>query len=507
MKIECLRSHVKSGTNTYPIYIGFAKAEDIAKVAMAPAFTRETPNQQIADNITSQPVKDWQRPIDAERVNGIAETFDNTGGLMPNPVLLSNNAFYQGVKIAPKDVHSYATNTFEVDIDEDTPPDQKSLWILDGQHRIFGLSKSAQKDNLVPVVLLLSEAAGSYTSPGLAKIFAQVTTAAKKLDELHNEWLTYAFELERYSPAKDKEQRTKQAFSTVVELCRTPEWTGSANPFFNQVQFNETVPVNPSFGGFQFRCNVLSELLLRNYYLVSAAVPHRTPAEVAQEIARAYQALHQIVQNPSASVFFGAGPKQQSIVQEAFLVGVLARMLVNGSTADYQTLFQGLNFHQTNWDFSAWTKSLGAQQNSASKKIARNVFDAAMSTGTLPTGSTNIADHLRGNGAAVTVRCSRLTPANRPAKHGVVDYVAQRGSVGSQNIGATPNIRIVDKTTNVEEVVIRNKIRPLETFKDMLKTSGLTVTSDQNLPHPLTVQIVMQHYGGLSSEAEVEFNW
>jgi hypothetical protein len=506
MKIECLRSHVVSGGHTYPIYIGFAKAEDIAKVAMAPAVTRSTPNREIAENITSQPVKDWQRPIDLERVEGIASTFNNSGGLMPNPVLLSNNAFYQqGVTISPNNVHSYATNTFTVDIAEDTPPDQKSLWILDGQHRIFGLSKSAQKDNLVPVVLLLSQAAGSYTSPGLAKIFAQVTTAAKKLDELHNEWLTYAFELERYAVQRPNSQQTKQAFATVVELCRTPEWNGVANPFFNQVQFNETVSVSPSLGGFSFRCNVLSDLLLRSYYLVSAAIPHRTPAEVAQELARAYQALHQMVLNPAASVFFGASEKQQqTIMQEAFFVGVLARMLLHGSTADYATLFQGLNFHQTNWEFS-WTKSLGAQQNAASKKIARRVFDDALSTGALPTGSSNLADHLRGNGAAVTLRCSRLSPAGRPAKHGHSDYVAQRGSVGSQNVGVTPNIRIIDKTSNVEEVVVHDKSRPKDTYRAMQRSSGLTV--DDSLPKPLMVQIFMQHYGGLSSEAEVEFNW
>lgn len=303
MQIECLRSHVVSGGHTFPIYIGFAQAVDIARVAMAPAFTRQTPNQQIAENITSQPVRDWQRPIDEERVEVIAGTFNDTGGLMPNPVLLSNNAFYQGVTITPKTMHSYATGTFIVEIDENAPQDQLPLWILDGQHRIFGLSRSAQKDNLVPVVLLLSEVAGSYTSPGLAKIFAQVTTAAKKLDELHNEWLTYAFELERYAPERNNSQATKRAFSAVVELCRTPQWNGVANPFFNQIQFNESVPVTPSLGGFAFRCNGLSDILLRNYYAAPASIPHLAPANVARELARAYQALHQVVQNHAGSVF------------------------------------------------------------------------------------------------------------------------------------------------------------------------------------------------------------
>lgn len=504
MQIECLRTHVVSGGHIYPIYIGFAKAADIAKVAMAPAFTRQTANQQIAENITSQPVKDWQRPIDQERVAAIADTFDDTGGLMPNPVLLSNNAFYQGVKITPNNVHSYPTGTFTVDIDESTMSDQKSLWILDGQHRIFGLSQSAQKDNLVPVVLLLSEAAGSYTSPGLAKIFAQVTTAAKKLDELHNEWLTYAFELERYAPGRQNSAATKSAFSSVVELCRTPDWNGSANPFFNQIQFNESVMVSPSLGGFSFRCNVLSDILLRNYYAVPSSVPHLAPADVAREIARAYQALHKVVQNHATSVFFGTGDKQQTIMQEAFLAGVLSRMRLHGSTGDYPTLFQGLNFHQTNWEF-AWTKSLGAQQNSASKRIARGVFDDAISTGALPTGSANLADHLRGNGASVTLQCSRLTPAGRPAKQGQTEYVALRGSVGSHNVGTTPNIRILRKTSNVDEVVIHDKVTPKVLYREMLRASGLTINN--TLPRPLMVQIVMQHYGGLYSEAEVEFNW
>ena len=504
MQIECLRSHVVSGGHTYPIYIGFAKAEDIARVAMAPAFTRQTPNQQIAENITSQPVKDWQRPIDDDRVAGIASTFNNTGGLMPNPVLLANNAFFQGVTIVPRDVHTYATGTYIVDIPENAPKDQLPLWILDGQHRIFGLSKSAQRENQVPVVLLLSEAAGGYTSPGLAKIFAQVTTAAKKLDELHNEWLTYAFELERYAPERQTSQATKSSFASVVELCRTPEWNGVANPFFNRVQFNESVSTAPTLGGFGFRCNVLSDLLLRNYYGVPASVPHLPPSSVAQEIARAYQALHQSVQNSQSTVFFGSNDKQQSIMQEAFLVGVFARMLLHGSTADYQTLFQALNFHQTNWEFS-WTKSLGAQQNSASKKIARNVFDNALSTGALPVNSTNLADHLRGNGASVTMLCSRLTPAGRPAKQGQTEYVAQRGSVGSHNIGTTPNVRFGSKTSNVEEVAIHDRTTPRVQYREMLRATGLTM--NDKLPRPLMVQVVMQHYGGLYSEAEVEFNW
>ncbi|QNE18700.1 hypothetical protein F1D05_13260 [Kribbella qitaiheensis] len=270
MKIECLRAHVTSGGKTYPVYIGFASAEKIAQVAVAPAFALSTPNQQIAENLTSQPVRDWQRPISDERVAGIASTFNNSGGLMPNPVLLAKNAFATGIKITAKSIDGvpYQTGTYVIDVPEDaTNPTDRALWILDGQHRIAGLSASAQRDDPVPLVLLLDDGTASYSSPLLASLFAQVTTAAQKLDDLHNEWLTYAFRLGRYNPGRDGHDAAIKAFSSVVELCKTAQWvTVQANPFFNQIQFNEHVQVRPTHGGFDFKCTTLSDLLAKHYY-------------------------------------------------------------------------------------------------------------------------------------------------------------------------------------------------------------------------------------------------
>src|SRR4051794_10841999 len=132
MKIECLQQHVTSGGKTYPIYIGFASAQDIARVAVAPAFSRNTPNQQIAQNISQQPVRDWQRPLNTDRVSHIADTFDDTGGLMPNPVLLAKNAFASGISITPKMLPNapYATGTYEIEVaDNVSNPMDRPLWI------------------------------------------------------------------------------------------------------------------------------------------------------------------------------------------------------------------------------------------------------------------------------------------------------------------------------------------------------------------------------------------
>lgn len=504
MKIECLRTDVKTGNSNYPIYIGFARADDIARVSAAPSFTISTSNQQIAHNLTAQPVRDWQRPIDTIRVGKIAETFDNTGALMPNPVLLARNAFVNGgVTISPKSVQGFASGTYIVKIDEAAQAEeQRPLWILDGQHRISGLSQSLQADNTVPLVLLLNDAAGLYTSPMLANIFAQVTTAATKLDDLHNEWLTYAFKLGKYA----SNQHARHAFATVVELCRTSAWGAMVNPFFNEVLFNEHSSAAPAFGGFAFRCNQLSEIILRNYYNFPAQIPHLDPPELARELSASYTALHQTILNHNDSVYFGDAKKQQAIVQEAFLVGVLARTLANGPTASYPALLQGLNFQHTNWNFSLWTRSLSGKANTVSKKIAVNVFADAMASGSLPSGSNNLADHLRGNGAAVTLCCSALTPAGRPTKKGRSLYTAQRGSTGSHNVAATRHIRIDTATSNVGEVqVVDAHAKGRAIRYEEIERRGLKL--EPPVTRPLDIIFIMQHYGELYSQAEVQLNW
>ncbi|HEY8384222.1 MAG TPA: hypothetical protein VIL09_18935 [Microvirga sp.] len=503
MQIDCMRTEISSGGSTYPIYIGFARAKDIAAVSVAPAFTLTTPHQAIADNISSQPVREWQRPINNERVSEIATAFNDSGRLMPNPVLLAKNAFATGIKIAPKLIHNIPTGNYIVDIDESaTSPDQRPLWILDGQHRITGLSLSAQSDNPVPVVFLLDDPAGSYPSPLLASIFAQVTTAATKLDDLHNEWLTYAFELGRYAKSDD----ARKSFASVVELCRRASWNGLSNPFFNQIQFNMHASTSPAHGGFSFTCKELAELILKYYYAQPAQVKHLTPDLVALEIARAYTALYQSIQNHDSSVFFHSDKKKQHrIMQEAYLASILTRTLHHGSTPEYKQVLQDLRFPTTNWDFS-WHVTLSGPANSVSKRIALKVLSDAIVNRKLPANTQNLADYFRGNGAAVVITCSALGPAGRPIRSGRSEYTALRGSTGSHPVAKNPHLRITDTTSNVGEYqVVDAKRAGRQVEYDQMYRRGLLI--DNSIPRPLEVIIMMQHYGGLYSQAEVIFDY
>lgn len=428
---------------------------------------------------------------------------------MPNPVLLAKNAFTAGITIESSSIDGmpYHTGTYAIEIPEVAlHPADRPLWILDGQHRIAGLAASKQKKDPVPLVLLLDDGSGSYTSPLLASLFAQVTTAAHKLDDLHNEWLTYAFQLGRYSSSKNGYEAATKAFETVVELCRSPSWSaGTANPFFNQVQFNEHISVMPSLGGFSFKCNVLADILAKHYYALPSQQRQLEANRLAEEISRAYIALHTTITAHDSSVFFGVTQKAQTIMQEAFLIGILARISVHGPTSDYASVLQNLNFQNTNWDFS-WVRSLSGPANTASKKIARAIFEEVMPSGKLPANSTNLADYFKGNGASVQLVCSKLTPAGRPAQKNRLIYTALRGSTGSQPTATHPHVKIGDKTNNVGEaqVLQAHAVGKPKRYKEIEK-SGLVL--QEPYPKPLDLVIDMQHYGDNFSQAEVELNW
>ena len=201
-----------------------------------PQFKLTTPHQVIAGNASSTPVLDWQRPLDGERVLEISRIFNSSDEIMPNAVLLAvhNN---KDVTIRHESGDLW---TIEVDADKGKP-----VWILDGQHRIAGLSKAKSKDK-IPFVLLASHGASApYSQSTFAKIFAQVTTTAEGLHPLHDEWLTYAFRLGKYDVSSPKQaainKQHANAMAATVALCHE-RFLDTAqhlpNPFFDKIAFN-----------------------------------------------------------------------------------------------------------------------------------------------------------------------------------------------------------------------------------------------------------------------------
>ena len=194
---------------------------------------------------------------------------------MPNPVLLSANGDPDDRPVIGQETLNGETPTgiWTVSVPDGRAAGSKPLWILDGQHRINGLAGSAQKGDELPVVLLLNDDAGeSYRGSDFASLFAQVTTTAKKLDELHNAWLTFAYQLDEYADTFAGHAEHRAAMQTVCLLCERAKLdSDEPNPFHNAIRFNPERPASTST--FAYGCKEFREGPIRRHYFSDAGDP------------------------------------------------------------------------------------------------------------------------------------------------------------------------------------------------------------------------------------------
>lgn len=514
VKIVALQQTVVSGQKTYPLYIGFLAARDIARIADAPAFTEVTPNQEIATGILTPPVTKWQRPLNDARVSRIRQQFSGTGEFMPNPVLLSESVPSHGqVSVSQSFVAGVPTEMYGLQIAVPDAGEPKPLWILDGQHRIHGLMKSAQKGDPIPFVLLLNQGGAHYSGPDLAKIFAQVTTSAEPLDELHDEWLTFAFQLKEYGPPDPTHQEHRDAMTTVAYICRWPlikDGSTRTNPFFDHVQFNHfKTKTTPDPGGFSYSCRELKDLLYRSYYAEPVTTPpHLAPKELATQFLLAHDALRQSVTQQQASVFFGDQGHGQRIMQDAFITGCMGYLLAHGIPVSWAGLLNTLNFGQTAWDFSSWTVSLSGANVRDSKQVATRVFVEALRTKALQAGTNNLGDYLQGDKATVTIQAYSLKPNGRVDAGTIKEFSVDGGSVKTENIGNRTHIKLKRSSSNVATLRISDRQSPpgrLIEYQAELKR-GMKLVSPAHT-NPFQLLVTLGHYGGVRREAKLTITW
>ncbi|NLG32053.1 MAG: hypothetical protein GX550_00860, partial [Syntrophomonadaceae bacterium] len=293
--IEVLKQEARVNSAVFPMFAGFASAQEIKTIASVPGFSHNKEHQQIATDLLHPPIDEWQRPLDQSRVRKIKAVYNSTikNNLMPNPVLLgatSANLDPQNdisllvrSKTMPVPNGSIIVpNLYEIIIDYDPNNPKKPIWILDGQHRIEGMFSSSQRTQPIPFILLYDTTGNSYTPSFLAEIFTHVTTGAKPMDNIHQEWMKYSFDLPSYD-----EIATKNALTTVIHLCSTQTFGTINNPFINQIQFNPRKR-KPGYYGFKFDMIEWSNIMRENYFGLGGSLP---PIELAEEIVKAIKAL------------------------------------------------------------------------------------------------------------------------------------------------------------------------------------------------------------------------
>jgi DNA-sulfur modification-associated len=416
IEILCLRHeaelHTSAGPQRKPLLVGFAAASDVAAVAKAPNFSETDSNLALARMLLDLPVEKWQRPLDQTRIEHMRTFFSAQTHLMPNPVLLAPNPAHAERALRVQDYgQETAGSTPCVLTISITPAVQRqgALWILDGQHRIAALSQSTQSDNPIPFVLLFNEHA-EYTASEYASIFAQVTTKAQPLEEPHRSWLEYSFDLgafDRHAP-----NNHRQAFEGVIRLASNERLVGeqTPNPFAGHIRFN---PRNPEktfrlgVGGeddvFALPAQDFGRLLHRYYYRARRLSP-LSANELADEIARAYLALREVIPEPkSEAAFFKAG---NSYIQQGFLVGVLTHLLHHESPEEgWAEFLRSIVIHRGSWNFRRRPISTGGEHGNRSKKAAYEVFSQVFNERQLPAGAENFVSYLLGD-SGTSIRIS-----------------------------------------------------------------------------------------------------
>ncbi len=522
LQIRCLRKKIEIGSRQFPVYMGFARPTDLVRVAVAPSFKAKASHREIANRVLEPPVSDWQRPLDMDRIDTIAQVFSTSDDLMPNPVLLSENVDHK-TSLEPsvlKNSDGTPTELWEVACRIPESNEAKPLWILDGQHRINGLAKSSQSSNLIPVVMLINGGTNAYQGRDFAHIFAQVTVTAVRLNSIHEEWLTYAYELEQYSTGNPSAQQQRLAFETVAHMCGKPRLgVVAANPWLNSITFNPEADAGgaTNLDGFRYSAPELKEILLR-WYFEAPAPPggHLESEDLAEQLAAAYLALKGTVAQPHQdTVFFGRTNFAHRVMQDGFLAGVLARLAASGPPTSWTDVLRRLNFVETDWNFNEWASTRGGNAGNTSRRLAETVLPLVMRSGRLPEGIDNLADYLKGNNCEVAVLCRRLNAKGRAIKAGELAINLTRGNKITRDIGDRVHVKVVKPGASLHGAATTPNIGKIDVY------DGLKKGSPQKYPQAVgrglllqeigegkaELDISMEHYGAERSNASLALKW
>lgn len=527
VKVSALRTEHAVNSKKYPIFIGFLPADKLGTIAEAPQFQLDTDHHVIAGNVSKTPVKDWQRPLDDDRVEEIARIFKSADEIMPNAVLLALHRS-QGVQIQHE-----SGDLWTLDI---STSGGKPVWILDGQHRIAGLTKAGSKDK-IPFVLLASHGSSAvYAESTFAKIFAQVTTTAEGLHPLHDEWLTYAFGLGKYDVSSPRHgagnKHQADAMSATVALCHERFLNvakTNSNPFFNLVAFNpggvkrthKVEKVGPAQGGFEFDASEFQAFIRSSYYAhKSLPAGVLSPDALAREVGLAYDALvecHPTASRSSSVLLNSAGGVGHRPLQEGFVHGVLRFLAAHGVPKDWKKELETRAFNSSDWDSATWSKAArGGSEGNLNKKLAFSVFGKLMEgtlnslflpTATVP-NDLDLWDYFKGDvGYGFEVRGRRTSEKGTRLKFSAkVDpwrILDDSKKSTKLDLDTRRAVNVANVTPNVLNVAVADVSRPHDRnwrWAKLRSKRGIDLTPTILHAKSIELEFLLTFYGGETTE-------
>jgi hypothetical protein len=506
LTLKCQKFTIESNGINYDYLLGAENPKLLKSVSDAPSFKDNTPNSEIASEVLVPPTKHWQRPLIQKKVDAIASRFDQAAEIMPNPVLLAVNP--SAVIDVKKEINAGGAETglwiIKIPIPEDDSL-QKPLWIIDGQHRMSGLAKTKTDHKTLPFVLLYSEH-GVYLPSVLAKVFAQVTTEATPLQEIHKAWMQFVFELGDYQ----KDSEDWRAMKSTAILCTTQSFDNKPNPFYDKIQFNPELSSSPIVpGGFAYDAKSLQELFRDKFFRWSGGeFASISEMEFAEEIAKAMIALKTVVKgDPAETAFFGESSYEQKYFRDGFIAGVCSYMYEYGKPARWTKVLNDLNFQNTDWDITSWVDSTGGTAGTTSKRIAFNCFEEIFEAASLPDGVETICTYLQGQNAALDVEFQSVDDSGTLIKNSKqtksVELVSGVARLQVKVPKETRYIKITSKCNNIGAVTLSRADKPFDSnynFQSFKKGKEFKVAEIKSFKNKLQLNVKVDLYGNNSSE-------
>lgn len=491
----------------FPVLVGLMAANALEPLCEVPAFQDSTDHSAIASNILSSPVKEWQRPKIAGKVDEIAERYGQPGELMPNPVLLAAKDGSLTTRVVY--THSDGTQVLEASITSPTDG-SRPLLILDGQHRVEGMSQSAVPNNPLPFVILANQGTPVYSESTYAQIFAEVTTKSTQLEQLHDEWLKFAFRLDTYDMrGRTTDTPAVQAMKTVVHLCSWSPQVPKVNVFRNKIQFNPKKQAAAAIGGgFAFDATNLRKIVEKGYFANSTRATNLVPTDVAESLSEALIALSQVITTPlSRSVFFGDPGYKQLPAQYGLMHGLLEYLAVHGvPSAGWQLVFKDLKFDTSNWDFKSWVNQLDGNVGNRSRDVAALIFREFFAAGSLPRGVRDIPSYLRGDDARLLFEVREVGPGGRMRRSGTPHelVVGRLGYIA--DLSDTTKLLYKGCTSSIARVELRDRSAPFSNHYSVANVKrGAATPRPQGDSAELGAEV--EFYGGVTQEFRIDLSW
>ncbi len=231
------------------IHSYFARCRDIDRLCHTPAIGDKS-NKEMAKLFDSIDIT-WQRQLNTKRIHEIKKWWKENTSLSTNGSIIWLNEAYEPqideerkdslIKINPSDwtkTECPECSWKPGDFNEDY-----AGWhfdcclncgkcyrpgkLVDGQHRIRGMSQAEDPHCKEPVLTTALFEQDGFDSARTARIFTEVTSKAQGLEALHAEFLMAKYDIvPKYSTSSTSGRNRKTAYKTIVKLNTSPtKWS------------------------------------------------------------------------------------------------------------------------------------------------------------------------------------------------------------------------------------------------------------------------------------------